>query len=145
MEKLFTYYFQRADFANALRIAEGQCLEFPYTITYFERAAKLAQKLNDDSRALFYLIKIWNNFVKSNEIAEQLVITTLNADRPELANQYFDYLILNTNPNRHLVEMRNTVFEIIRKKKQLEDNPEDISVINEIADLYIQVNNEKAA
>lgn len=138
MEKLFTFYFQKGDFVNALRIAEGQCLEFPYTITYFERAAKLAQKLNDDSRALFYMIKIWNNFVKNNEIAEQLVITSLNNDRPELANQYLDYLILNTDQNQHMIEMRKTIFEIIRKKKLLEDNPEDISVENEITDLYIK-------
>lgn len=136
MEKLFTFYFQKGDFVNALRIAEGQCLEFPYTITYFERAAKLSQKLDDDNRALFYLMKIWNNFVKNNEIAEQLVINSLNNDRPELANQYLDYLILNTDQNQLLVEMRKTIFEIIRKKKLLDNSPQDISLENEITDLY---------
>jgi len=119
MDKLFNHYIQNSDFANALRIAEGQCLEFPFKVSYFENAAKLAQKLKDDDRALFYLLKIWNRFVRSNEIAQQLLKTTLNSDQPQLAIPFLDYLITNTVPNQALVEQKKQIEEIIRLKDKM--------------------------
>lgn len=145
MEKLFNHYVQNSDYANALRIAEGQCLEFPFKLTFFERAAKLSQNQNDDNRAYFYLLKIWNNFVKNEEIAQQLVITTLRSDEPELAIGYLNYLIANSNAKQPFIELKKTGEEIIRLKAKLKTNPIDLSTINAISDLYIRSKNYKSA
>ena len=145
MEKLFNHYIKNNDYVNALRIAEGQCLEFPFKVTYFESAAKLAQHQNDDTRALFYLIKIWNNFVQSNEIAQQLVITTLSSDQPQLTIPYLNYLIANTHPNKHLVDQKNEINRIIQLEYKLKSMPGDLSTVNEIAASYIHSINYKAA
>ena len=145
MDKLFNHYIKNLDFANALRIAEGQCLEFPFKVSYFENAAKLAQKQKDDDRALFYLLKIWNIFVRSNEIAQQLVITTLNSDQPQLTIPFLDYLIKNTKPNQSLVEQKKQIDNIIQLKDKLKLMPGDLSIINKIAALYIQSKNYKSA
>ncbi len=118
MEKLFNYYWQKSDFEQALRIAEGQCLESPFNVLYFERAAKLAQRLKNDEKALFYLKKIWRNFVKNNEIARQLVNINLKANRPEQAIPYLDYMILNTTSNQELVEEKKRIMEQIVQKNR---------------------------
>ncbi|NEW81441.1 MAG: hypothetical protein GZ094_03640 [Mariniphaga sp.] len=145
MEKLFNHYVQNSDYANALRIAEGLCLEFPFKLTFFERAAKLSQNQNDDNRAYFYLLKIWNNFVKNEEIAQQLVITTLRSDEPELAIVYLNYLIANSNAKQPFIELKKTGEELIRLKAILKTNPKDLSTINAISDLYIRSKNYKSA
>jgi tetratricopeptide (TPR) repeat protein len=145
MEKLLNHYLKNNDYANALRIAEGQCLEFPFKVTYFESAAKLAQHENDDSRALFYLTKIWNNFAQSKEIARQLVITTLNADKPGLAMPFLNYLIANAGPNNHLADQKNEINRIIQLEDKLKLMPDDLSIINEIAVSYLHSINYKAA
>jgi len=145
MEKLLSHYLKNNDYANALRIAEGQCLEFPFKVTYFESAAKLAQHENDDSRALFYLIKIWNNFAQNKGIAQQLVITTLNSDKPKMAMPYLNYLIANVNPNNHLADQKNEINRIIQLEDKLKSMPGDLSIINEIADSYLHSINYKAA
>ncbi len=145
MEKLFNYYFKKSDFANALRIAEGQFLQFPFKVTYVERAAKLAQNQNDDDRALFYLQKVWNNFDRSNEIAQQLLITTLNSDQPKLSVSYLDYLILNSNSNQLYVEMKAEIERIIELENELKLSSGNLQVINKITASYIQIKNYKAA
>jgi tetratricopeptide (TPR) repeat protein len=145
MEKLFTYYFRKSDFKNALRIAEGQCLEFPFQVTYFERAAKLAQHIHDDDRALFYLVKIWNDFAKNNVIAQQLVVTALNSDRPQLALPYVDFMVRHDSQNQHLVEMKKVITEIIQLKKKMKVTHGDIVTSNSIVDSYLQLKSYKAA
>lgn len=145
MEKLFNYYFKKSDFDNALLIAEGQFLAFPFNVTYLERASKLAQKQNDDDRTLFYLTNVWNNFNHSNEIAQQLLITTLNLDQPQLAIPYLNYLIPNLTPNQPFIEIKKSIEEIIRLKNNLKLTPENIQLVNRIAHSYIQIKNFNAA
>lgn len=145
MEKLFNYYFKKSDFANALRIAEGQSLVFPFNATYLERATKLAQKLEDDDRALLYLTKIWNNFNHSNEIAQQLLTTTLNSDQPKLAIPYLNYLILNSSSKLPYIKMKDEIEKIIESEDELKLSPENLQVTNRIVASYIQVNNYKSA
>ncbi len=146
MEKLFNYYGQKSDFEQALRIAEGQCLESPFKVLYFERAAKLAQSLKNDEKALFYLGKIWQNFVKNNEIAGQLAALNLKVDRPEQVIPYLDYMILNTTANQKLVETKKTTEQIIQYKTKLKaSNTQDVVTLNAIASLYFRAGNYTAA
>lgn len=136
MEKLYNYYVKNKDYPNALRIAEGECLEFPYTVIYFERAAKLAQSVNDQQRALFYLEKIWLNFVKNNEIAQQLVLSALKLDDQQKALSYINYLIINSSSNQSFVELRNDVSRMVELKKQISKNPGDVGSLKELTQLY---------
>ncbi|MFA5417910.1 MAG: hypothetical protein WC341_05575, partial [Bacteroidales bacterium] len=146
MEKLFNYYWQKSDVENALRVAEGQCLELPFQVLYFERAAKLAQSLKNDEKALFYMKKIWRNFVKTNEIAGQLVVLNLKADYPEQAIPYLDYMILNTTANQKLVEIKKITEQIIQHKNKLKSfDAGEIPSLNTIAELYFQAENYKVA
>lgn len=145
MEKLFNYYFKNGELENALKIAEGQCLEFPFDGVYFERAAKLAQNLNNNELAIFYLSKIWKNFTQKVEIAQQLLISTLRADRPDLALSYLNYIMANSSENQNLVDLKSAAEQIIRLKETLimaQNKPE---VLNKIATLYIKFDNTIAA
>ncbi len=146
MEKLFNYYWQQSDFESALRVAEGQCLESPFKVLYFERAAKLAQNLKNDEKALFYLKKIWRNFVKNNEIAKQLAVLNLNDDHPEQAIAYLDYMILNATANQKLVETKKIVEQIIQQKnKLLTSGVHQVGTLNAVAELYAKAENYVAA
>lgn len=146
MEKLFNYYVQKSDFEAALRVAEGQCLESPFKVLYFERSAKLAQRLKNNEKALLYMKKIWRNFVKNNEIAEQLVVLNLKADRPEQAIPYLDYLILNTTANQKLLETKRITEQIIQHKNKLKwFDTGEIPTLNAIAELYFQAENYTVA
>ncbi len=146
MEKLFNYYWQKSDFESAFRVAEGQCLESPFKVLYFERAAKLAQSLKNDEKELLYLKKIWLNFVKNNEIAGQLAVLNLKNDHPEQAITYLDYMILNTTANQKLVETKKITEQIIQQKNKLKSfDTGDIPILNTIAALYFQAENYTVA
>lgn len=145
MEKLFNYYYSQNDLRNALAITEGLCLEFPHSIEYFERAAKLAQTINDDSRAWFYLLYIWNNFGGNTDVARQLVTTSLNLDQPQNSLPFIDYLIASFTPNQKQVELKKIIENIILHKEQLASNPEDVSLLISLSTLYLKLKNMKSS
>jgi len=145
MEKLFNHYFTKGDLENALKIAAGQCLEFPFEGVYFERAAKLAQNLNKTDLAGFYLTKIWKDFTQNVDIAKELVQLNLRQDRPESALPFLNYIISNSKENQNLIDLKNASEQIIELKKTLHTSANETGILNQIADLYIQSNNAIAA
>ncbi len=145
MEKLFNHYFTNGDLENALKIAAGQCLEFPFEGVYFERAAKLAQNLNKTDLAGFYLTKIWKDFTQNVDIAKELVQLNLRQDRPESALPFLNYIISNSKENQNLIDLKNASEQIIELKKTLHTSANETGILNQIADLYIQSNNAIAA
>ncbi len=144
MEKLFEHYIDNHQNKDALKIAEGLCLEFPYQVKYYEMAAKLSLQIGDDDRYFFYILKIWMGFTRNYELAEQLFITALKNDKPELSIPFLEYGIQNTNKGNALKPIKLSAEHIIKLKAKLQDNDDNIDLLNQIAGIYIMGGNLKA-
>jgi|AGTN01.3.fsa_nt_gi hypothetical protein len=150
MEKLYSHYMANKQYGEALIIAEGLCLEYSHVVSYHEMAAKLALQIQDDDRYFFYLSKIWRAFTQNYPIAEQLFITALKNDKPELAIPYIEYGIQHSGRGSVLTPLKLSAEEIVALKSRLPANPQEtdinsnIHILNQIAGLYVKFSNFEA-
>jgi lysophospholipase L1-like esterase len=144
MPLLYKHYEETADKANALKIMEGLCLEFPYNEEYLLETGKLCLQQEKDTEAWFYFNKMYI-LRPSSEAASNLAIALLKMDRPKDALPYIDRVIQDSKSYVNFNPLKEVVEEIITLQQQLTDTPTDTTLFEAIASRYIKIGNTKAA
>jgi tetratricopeptide (TPR) repeat protein len=144
MRQLYDYYSKTEDWAKAATVMEGLCLEHPSEAAWYEKTAMLYGKLGESDKAILYFGQAFSR-EPSFERAHYIFALCLRADRPADAMPYLDYAIANNSAGMNLAPVRDATVEVMRLERQLAKDSADVTLINTISRLYLQMGNKPAA
>ncbi|MFY0626731.1 MAG: hypothetical protein JXR07_10560 [Reichenbachiella sp.] len=143
-EKLYQNYVQKNQLEKAVKILESMILEFPQDPAYYDQTMMLFGELNQISEAIFYLKKSFD-LAPSFDKARYLFVMLLQIDKPKESIFYLEYAIANNKNNMQLNQIKPRVERVIILKNELEKNPSDITIMNQITESYLEMDNKEGA
>ncbi len=135
MTKLYTFYTEKKDYKNALKIAEGLVLCNTYDSKYIKQTLNLTYSMNDHVRTLFYLKNLWR-YKQTMDLAQNIFVVSLKADKPEESLPFIDYAIANNTTDHDFYPLKGLIEEITSLKKELNNNKDDIELLCKISNDY---------
>jgi tetratricopeptide (TPR) repeat protein len=144
MSNLYDYYIREKDLPEAGLVMEALVLEHPTEAAYYDDAANIFGKLNENDKAIFYFKKAFA-LSPSFDKASHLFVLDLRLDRPADALPYLDYAIQNNSSGANLSPVKQYAEQIIQWQKLAEKDTADASVIGRIAEAYSKMGNKEAA
>lgn len=144
LSELLKYYLQQKNLKGALLVNEAFTLEYPLDAVWFLQAGTLANALNQNQKAMFYLKKAFD-LQNSFKAAQNLFVVLLKEDRPEEALPYLDYVLSHNESGFNMGELKNMVSEIMTLKQNLRTDTTNLNVANQIALTYLKFANTQAA
>ena len=140
MDTLYNYYIGTNQFDAAKTVVEGLVLEYPEDPVFALKTGNLYGKLNNYSKAVFYLKKSFD-ISPSPELAKTLFVLYLKMDQPADAMVFINYLT-GTQVNGSLMGVKTLTQQIIELEKK---DSTQINTMNEIAEKYMQMGNKDGA
>jgi tetratricopeptide (TPR) repeat protein len=144
MSNLYDYYIREKDLAGAGTVLKTLVQEYPGDADYYEKAANICGQLNDIEDALFYFSKAFSLSPDFDE-AKHLFVMYLKLDRPVDALPYLDYAIQNNTTGANLAQVRELTGQVIALQKMAARDPENGSLMKQIADVYGKMGNKEGA
>ncbi len=141
---LYTAYMKLNQPLKAAKVAEGTVLEYAEDPVFYESAAMINGESGNTETAAFYLTKSFG-LAPSFEKAHYLTVFNLMADHPEASLPFLNYAINNNSGKLNLSGLKPLVEEVITKKQQLSKEPKNETLLNDIATLYLKMENNKGA
>lgn len=144
-DSLFAFYTQTGQLEKARKIAEALVLEYAEDPVFYDKAGTLSAQQQKNEKAIFYITKSFHlrpNYDK----AQFLLIHHLKMDNPIEAIQYLDYAIANNDASSpELNRIKALTEQAIVLKKKIRKSPTDLKIKNEIAQVYLQMENRDGA
>jgi len=144
MNALYKHYLKQNDHHKALEVTEWLILEFPYDLRFYNRAAKLAEKIEAYNKTVFYYKKMFY-YRPNNKTAQNLFITYLKLDQPDKALPYINHAMNNGAGKSKFGPLKNIIIKLSDLKDQLIQDPGNVNLMLNIAHLYTKIGNYKAA
>ena len=114
MKRLYEAYLSENDYTNARRILEGMCLELPNNAVFISQTAKLCQKMEENQKAYFYLLKEYE-MSRSADTAANLAFTLLKLNQPAKALTYIDTALKSAPQRQDFHQLKNLIQQAIMK------------------------------
>lgn len=141
---LYTHYMASKQLRQAARIAEGSVLEYSEDPEFYEKAAMINGEIGNKKKAAFYFQKSFG-FAPSFDKARYLFVLYLQMDKPQKSQPFLNYAIANNTRNMNLSSLKPLVDKIIQLKEKLQNEPGNVLVMNEIANMYLVMDNKDGA
>ncbi|MHA7830252.1 MAG: tetratricopeptide repeat protein [Flagellimonas sp.] len=145
-DSLYAYYTESKQFEKAAKVAEALVLEYSEDPVFYDTAGSLNMNLGKYDLASFYFKKSFH-LRPSVEKAKYLSIHFLRMDRPKSAMPLLDYVIAYSKKDRSIfLSISKMTENILKLKGRLSNNQRNnVNIENEIADIYLEMNNREAA
>lgn len=143
-KNLYTLYLNMGQLEKAAEITEGVVLEYPYDPVILERTSMILAKSGNKTLATFYLKKSFS-LSPSFEKAHYLFVFYLMMDNPVESLPYLDYAIGHNYKGLKLDTVKPLVKSVIAEKEKLSGYPNDVSIFNKIAGIYLLMENKDGA
>jgi len=144
MYDLYKYYLINGNRYEALRVAKGLELQFPHEWNLPYEIAKSCMELKQYSESLLYFKRAFA-LAPNAKIAQEIVINLLQLNKLEETNKYLEFMIQNDSSNVIGSQMLMMINEVLRLKKLLVSEPKNITILNNLADFYLNINKPKEA
>jgi tetratricopeptide (TPR) repeat protein len=144
MRTLYTRSLQAGDLPTAGRVTEALMLEHPTEAGYYNQAANLYGRLQQEARALFYFRKAFA-LAPDFEKARYIFVLYLQQDEPLLAKPYLEYALAHHPSAVDLGPIRQYTEEVIQLKDALQADSANVALLGHIAQAYVRMNNRVAA
>ena len=144
MDSLSGYYVRNKQWKDADKLIEGLVLEHCENPFYYEKAAIINGKLGNDQKALFYFRKSFD-LSPSFEKAKYLFVIYLKDDEPEQALPFLNYAIAHNDSKLGITSIKPLVGKVIELKKELLSDSANTTVLNQIAETYLEMGNKAGA
>jgi tetratricopeptide (TPR) repeat protein len=144
INSLYDYDIKNQKLTEARKIMEALVLEYPESVSYYEKAATLSSKSKDYERAIFYSKRAFK-LSPSFDNAISLSLNYLKLDRPVEAIPYIEFSIKNNTSSLNLVVLKSAAEEVIQLKSTYPNDSTNVSVLNKIARAYIKMDNKIGA
>ena len=141
---LYQAYTKTNRLDEAAKVAEGVVLEYSEDPAFYDRASMDYGKNGQIKKAASYMRKSFQ-LSASFEKARYLFVYYLMMDEPVQALTFLDYAIDNNTGTLKLAPIKPLVQQVIALKRKLTEAPEDIAVMNEIANTYMKMDNRTTA
>lgn len=141
---LYTTYMKLNQPDNAAKVAEGTVLEYAEDPVFYESAAMVNGESGNIAAASFYLKKSFD-FAPTFEKAHYLTIYHLMMDQPEAAIPFLNYAVKNNTKGLNLNSLKPLIEEVISLKQKLTNDPGNTSLMNDIANIYLSMDNKSGA
>lgn len=141
---LYTAYIKQKLPDKAAKIVEGTVLEYAEDPVFYESAAMINGESGNIASASFYLKKSFH-FAPTFEKAHYLMVYYLMLDQPEAAIPFLNYAINNNTKGLNLSSLKPTVEEAVSLKQKLANDPGNTSLMNDIANIYLSMDNKQGA
>jgi tetratricopeptide (TPR) repeat protein len=142
--QLYDFYSKTEDWTKAAMVMEALCLEHPSEAALYEKTGMLYGKLKENDKAILYFGQAFRR-EPTFERAHYLFVLCLQEDRPVEALPYLDYAIANNNSGMNLQPVRSGAEEIMRLENQLGRDSTQTVLLQNIAQLYQQMGNQRGA
>ncbi len=139
---LYTAYLRLNQTGKAIKVAEVSVLEYSEDAAFYENAGMIIGESGNRELAIFYLKKSFE-LVPAPKKAHYLTVFYLMIDDPASSVPYLNYDLANNN--RGLNAIKPLLETVIKKKQQLTKEPENTSLMIEIANTYLQMDNKNGA
>ena len=144
MTVLMDHYQKQNDIPSAMKVCEALTLEHPYEPLLFLQVGRLSSQIGEIENAVFYL-KQGFTLEASFEMARELFINLLKADRSEEAIVYLRYAAEHNNTTFSLNELISYVEQINVLKAKYKKEPANTALPINIANTYLQFANVDVA
>ena len=141
---LYQSYVKTGQLNKAARIAEGVVLEYSEDPAFYDRASMDYGKTGQIRQAALYMQKSFQ-LSASFEKARYLFVYYLMMDEPLQALPYLNYAIDNNTGSLKLTPIKPLVQQAISLKQKLTTDLKNTSVMNELAEVYMKMDNRTAA
>ncbi len=141
---LYTYYQTQKQLAKAAKIAEGSVLEYSTDPVFYEKAAMICGESGNEQAAAFYFSKSFASGASFDK-AHFLFVLYLKQDLPLKAVPYLNYAISHNNSLMNLLALKPLVEQIIQCQEKLKNDEKNTAIMDEIAGLYVKMNNPDGA
>lgn len=139
MAQLLQTFLKQKNYAKALKICEGLILEYPDNHTLLEQAVELSMKTKEYPKGIVYGTIQWQ-IAANVTTARNLLVLHLKMDSPELALPYVQYLVA-AGATPDFVPMQSIINQIITARNELQEDPENLHLKLQIAQLYNSIGN----
>jgi tetratricopeptide (TPR) repeat protein len=143
-DSLYAYYIDNHQLVKAGKITEAVVLENPQDPAFYEKAAMLNGELKNYDKALFYFKKSFG-LAPTFEKAKYLFVIYLKIDKPTESIPFLYYAIANNAMGLNLNPIKISVEKIIELQKKLSANSSDVSILFQIAETYLNMDNRDGA
>lgn len=141
---LYTAYMKLNQPDKSAKVSEGTVLEYAEDPVFYENAAMVYGESGNVAVAAFYLKKAFD-LAPTFEKAHYLTVYYLMMDRPEAAIPFLNYAIKNNTKGLNLSSLKPLVEQIISLKQKLVNDPDNISIMEDIANIYLSMDNKSGA
>ena len=141
---LYMAYIKSDQPYKAAKIAEGTVLEYAEDPVFYESASMIYGKSGDIATASFYLKKSFD-LAPAFEKAHYLTVYYLMLDQPEAAIPFLNYAIGNNTKGINLSTLKPLIEQVISFKQKLMHSPGSTSLMNDIANIYLSMDNKYGA
>jgi len=142
--KLYTLELKKRHKKKALKISEAFALINPLEEIFCKKAALLSMDTGIKDKAAFYYSK---QFKLNPTLALALQLSNLytELDMPEEALMYYQYLVAVSDNSEQYSDKMSILKDVVKKKKDLKLNNDQIDILNKLAWDYIQLRNTDLA
>jgi len=141
---LYQAYMRLNQPLKAAKVTENVVLEYAEDPVFYEQTAMVYGERGETEQAAFYLKRAFA-LSPSFDKARYLFVWYLILDKPDLSLPYLDYAIANNTTGMKLNTVKPLVEKALALKQQLCISPDDINLMNEIASVYLQMDNQDGA
>ena len=141
---LYLAYEKAGQPDKAAKIAEGVVLEYSEDAAFYDKASMDYGKSGHIRQAALYMRKSFQ-LSASFEKARYLFVYYLMMDEPLQALPFLNYAIDNNTGNLNLSPIKPLVQQVMALKQKLAADAQNTAIMNEIAEIYIKMDNRNAA
>lgn len=144
MYELRNYYLRNGNEYEALQVLKGLELQFPYDLNLEYEIAQSCLKLKQYNESLLYFDKAFA-LAPNVKIAKEITIILFHLDRLEESVKYLEFIIKKDPSDNASNKTLMWIKEVINLKNLLVSEPENITILNYLADFYLNIKNLKEA
>lgn len=144
LQQLYSSYNQNGNFARAATIVAAWVQEHPTEAAYYEEAGNYNGKLDNTEEAIFYFKKAFA-MSPTFEVARTLFVLYLKQDNAGNALPYLNYAIDHNERRLNLLPVKDCLLRILQLQTVVAREPANITVLNQIAGLYLRMGNKDGA
>ncbi|MDR0863949.1 MAG: GDSL-type esterase/lipase family protein [Candidatus Symbiothrix sp.] len=141
---LYEAYIQNNQLEQVAKIAEAIVLEYAEDPVFYEQTAMIYGDTGHTEKAAFYMNGAFH-LAPTFERAHYLFVFYLMMDKPELATPFIDYALAHNTKGIPLDAFKSLVERVIIQKQQLDKDSTNVTLMNEIATTYRQMDNRNGA
>ena len=144
MDKLYSFYHQKKDFKNTLRVAEAVIMEHPEHAAFYAKAGSVCLRLRYFDKGADHFQKAYD-LQPSPEYARFAALCLLHQNKPDVSLKLLTKAIKDNQTDPKTMRLMDSLRKIMEMENQLKGEKANSQLLNQLAGHYFMIGLEDKA